>query len=72
MAQIAADIVIEVLLTLVLLLGLSAVHLFLSYSGGSEEFKLYFVRIHEFFLLFAYVMIALKGLIRILTRIRKY
>jgi hypothetical protein len=65
MARIAAGIAAEVLLTLVLLAGLSAVHFFLSYSEGSEGFKVYFSSIHEFFVLLAYVMIALKGLMRI-------
>lgn len=55
----------EVLLTLILLLGLRAVEHVLPHSGGSEEFKFWFSGIHQFFILFAYTMIALKGLIRI-------
>lgn len=65
MARIATGIAVDVVLTLVLLMGLSAVHFFLSHTEGSEDFRMFFSRIHECFVLVASTLIALKGLIRI-------
>jgi hypothetical protein len=65
MARIAGDIAVEVLLALLLLAGLSAVHLVLSLAEGSQEFKHYFGTLHEFSVILVYTMIVLKGLIRI-------
>jgi len=61
-----AHIAVDALLTLALLLALSVVHLALDYTAASREFKSLFSRIHEYVFLGTYLLLAVKGLVRIM------
>lgn len=64
-ARTVLDIAADILITLVLLAGLSLVHSTLSRIDASDGFKQYFSRFHEWMALIAYVVVAAKGVVRI-------
>lgn len=55
----------DVLIALVLLGGLSLIHVALIWIDASEAFKQYFSNLHEWTVIFAYAVVALKGIIRL-------
>lgn len=60
-----AHIGLDVVVTLGLLAALSVVHHALEYTAATEEFKLWFTRVHEWVFLGMYGLVATKGLVRI-------
>lgn len=56
----------DVLITLVLLGGLSLIHVTLARIDASEAFKLYFSDLHEWTVLCAYTVVGLKGILRLI------
>lgn len=64
--RVAVEIAADVLVTSVLLLGLTAIHAVLSHTEASDGFKEMFSRFHEWTVLLTYSIIAIKSLIRLI------
>ena len=56
----------DVLIALVLLGGLSLIHVTLTWIDASEAFKQYFSDLHEWTVLCTYTVVGLKGIMRII------
>ena len=59
-------IVIDIFMTLLLLAGLSVIHFVLDHTSASDEFKSKFTKMHEFVVLGMYLLLAIKGMVRLI------